>query len=75
MFLLAKALTFSSIKNLRNEDHKYFSEKSDDIILAGCYTEDRGEVIPLYSYPLNFKLIQKEQQKDNLFLAALKKSN
>ena len=41
-------------------------------MIAECYI-DKGEMaVPQHVYPLNFKLIQKEQQKDKAFLEALK---
>eukprot|EP00957_Ditylum_brightwellii_P193964 14771215-Ditylum_brightwellii.AAC.1 len=43
-------------------------------MIAECYV-DKGEIaVPQQVYSLNFKLIQKEQQKDKAFLEALKKS-
>lgn len=61
MFLLVKALTVSNVKNLREEEHKFFSEKPDDVILAECYAKDKVKTIMPHSYPLNFKLLQKEE--------------
>eukprot|EP00957_Ditylum_brightwellii_P091520 6969460-Ditylum_brightwellii.AAC.2 len=42
--------------------------------MAECYVDKGETTVPLYVYPLNFKLLQKEQQKDKAFVEALKKS-
>eukprot|EP00957_Ditylum_brightwellii_P110034 8393093-Ditylum_brightwellii.AAC.1 len=74
LFLLEIALIANNIKGLKSKKINSFSEKPDDIIITEYYIDKEDSAIPLHSYPLNFKLIQKEQQKDKAFLEALKKS-
>eukprot|EP00957_Ditylum_brightwellii_P203619 15335482-Ditylum_brightwellii.AAC.1 len=74
MFLLAKALTINTIKNLEDEELNSFPENPDDATIVECYIDKEDNAVPLHSYPLNFKLIQKEQQKDKMFLEAIKNS-
>eukprot|EP00957_Ditylum_brightwellii_P165321 12587643-Ditylum_brightwellii.AAC.1 len=75
LFLLAKALTTNNIKELGNKEINLLSEESDDITIVEYYIDKEDSTISLHSYPLNFKIIQKEQQTDNAFLEPLKKLN
>eukprot|EP00957_Ditylum_brightwellii_P098342 7493379-Ditylum_brightwellii.AAC.1 len=43
-------------------------------MIAECYIDKEETAVPPHVYRLNFKLLQKEQQKDKAFLEALKKS-
>eukprot|EP00957_Ditylum_brightwellii_P142871 10886127-Ditylum_brightwellii.AAC.1 len=64
----------NDIKDFKSEETKLCSEKLDDIMIAECYIDEEEGAIPPHIYPLSFKLLQKEQQKDKTFLEALKKS-
>eukprot|EP00957_Ditylum_brightwellii_P119023 9078292-Ditylum_brightwellii.AAC.1 len=64
MFLLAKALNDNSIKDIENKELNSFQEKPNDITIAECYIYKEDNTVTPYSYPLNFKCIQKEEQKD-----------
>eukprot|EP00957_Ditylum_brightwellii_P002945 224965-Ditylum_brightwellii.AAC.1 len=72
LFLLAKALTANDIKDLKKEEQLLGAEKSDDIMIVEYYIDKGESVIPLHIYLLSFNLLQKKQQKDKMFLEALK---
>eukprot|EP00957_Ditylum_brightwellii_P154162 11731777-Ditylum_brightwellii.AAC.1 len=73
LFLQTKTLITNDIENLSKDKISLCSEKPPDIMIAECYI-DKGEIAaPPYVYPFNFKLLQKEQQKDKAFLEAIKK--
>eukprot|EP00957_Ditylum_brightwellii_P015000 1130720-Ditylum_brightwellii.AAC.1 len=63
----------NNIKDLKNKELNSFSEKPDDVMIAVCYVDKGDNAVPPHSFPLKFKLIQKEQQKDKIFLETLKK--
>eukprot|EP00957_Ditylum_brightwellii_P210747 15365347-Ditylum_brightwellii.AAC.1 len=73
-FLLVKALMANNTKDLRNKEINSLSEKPDNVMIAEYYIDNEDKLVPPHIYPLNFKLIQREHQKDKAFLEALKKS-
>eukprot|EP00957_Ditylum_brightwellii_P020818 1569864-Ditylum_brightwellii.AAC.1 len=44
LFLLAKSSMINNIKDLRNEELKLFSEKSDDVMIAECYVDNEPPI-------------------------------
>eukprot|EP00957_Ditylum_brightwellii_P017198 1296319-Ditylum_brightwellii.AAC.1 len=74
LFLLANALTANDMKDLENKEINSFSEEPDDVTIAECCIDKEDSAVPLHIYPLKFKLIQKQQQKDKMFLGTFKQT-
>eukprot|EP00957_Ditylum_brightwellii_P051985 3943009-Ditylum_brightwellii.AAC.1 len=62
----------NNIRSLSNKELNFVSEKSNDTMIVECYIDNKEGVVLPHTCPLSFKLIQNEQQKDKLFLAAIK---
>eukprot|EP00957_Ditylum_brightwellii_P073049 5551272-Ditylum_brightwellii.AAC.1 len=72
LFLITKVLITNDIENFNKNKILFCSEKPADAMIAECYIDKGETAVPPHVYPLSFKMLQKEQQKDKALLEALK---